>query len=377
MVSSSDRRLRILALWGASHFDDFFTQCYLQNPKYDFEIVSGDRTSGPSPHAASWGRLLDLRRRLKRGEFDLVLSGNIQNTAWPRNKGLPTRLAQGFRYFTYKHRMLDTYWAPWLVRGLKDRVPLAVADTLDPAFIQAKDLPLLRAATLYFKMNLYYWPRRTLAPLESFFGARRITPYLPKLRPLSCGVAKSAISAEARPMRERDIDICFTGSVSPTRAKGDHDPVAALSVNTVRRDVFERVRRLSNRYKVYCIDHAVPLDEYLELLQRSKLVVCTESFGSETSRHYNVSGAGAVPLLNWPYVQNYQQMEPDVHAIYFSLIGDHFERVVTDALASPEKLERIARAAREFTIEKKERSKLGDYVIEETMREHARLQARS
>jgi hypothetical protein len=369
---SSDRRLRILALWGASHFDDLFTETYLKNTKYDFEVVSGDRSSKRSPHAASLGRLLDLRRRLKQGEFDLVLSGPVQNSAWPLSKGLATRCAQALRYFTYKRRMLDTYWAPWLLAGLRDRVPLAVADTLDPSFVQAKDFPLLEAATLYFKVNLYYWPRRSLAPLETFFGARRVTRYVPKLRPLTFGVPAHAIPAEVRPMRERDIDVCFTGSIRPTRAATDIDPVADLAFNPIRQEIYERCQRLSGRHKVFCLDGRVPPSEYAALLQRSKLVVCTESFGSETGRHYITSAAGAVPLINWPYVQNYQPFEPDIHAVYFSLIGDHFEKTVAETLAAPEKLDRISRATREFTIEKKVQGKIGEYVIGETLREHAR-----
>src|ERR1039457_2558416 len=112
-MSSPEKRLRILVLWGSSHFDVYAAELFLKNPKYDFEIVSGDRSSGRSEHAASWGRLLSLRRRLRTGAFDLVISSPIQNSAWPRPKQFATCLAQAFRYFTYKHRMLDSYWAPW------------------------------------------------------------------------------------------------------------------------------------------------------------------------------------------------------------------------------------------------------------------------
>ncbi len=376
MTTPPEKRLRILGFWGPSHFESLFTETYVNNPRFDVEIVNGDRSKKKSPHAASIGRLLDLRRRLKRGEFDLVLSGPMYNTAWPRNKGLATRLAQAFRFLTYKRGMLDSFWVPWLMRGLENKVPLAVTDTLDPSFIGAKELPLLKAATLYFKVNLYYWPRRSVAPLESFFGTRRIAIHVPKLRPLSFGIAKQSIPDKVRPMRERDIDICFTGSISPTRTANDIDPVAHLSHNPVRRDIFERCQKLGDRFKVYCINRVVPIEEYTELLQRSKLFISTESFGSETGRHWDISGAGAVPVVNWPYVQNHMQMVPDVHAIYFSLIGDHFEQMVTAALADPEKLERMALAAREFTYKYKEQTQIGNYVVDETLREFARLQAK-
>lgn len=372
MVSPSDKRLRILALWGASHYESYFTETFLKNTAYTFEIVSGDRSKGRSPHAVSWGQLWELRRRLERGEFDLVLSGPIQNTAWPLNKRLATRMAQAGRYFTYKHRMLDTYWASWLLSGkLRGKVPLAVTDYLDTSFVLPKDYPLLKACTLYFKANLYFWPRRSLMPLENFMGIRRVIRHGTKLRPLTHGIPRSKMPEKVRPMRERDIDLVITGRSRPNRAVGDLDPFSDLTSNPIRYEIFERCQKLQGRYKVVCVDGILSKEEYQELLQRAKLFVCTESFGCETGRLFDVSAAGAVPLVNAPYAQHYRQFQPDIHAIYFSLIGDDFERVVERSLAAPETLERISQATRAFTLEEKDCTRIGDYVIRETLQQHA------
>jgi len=377
MTPPPEKRLRILALWGASHFEDYLTSVFLNNPKYDFEIVSGDRSKKRSPHAASLGRLWALRKKLERGEFDLVLSGPIQNSPWPRNKRLATRLAQAFRYFTYKRRMLDTFWTYWLLAGkLRRQVPLAVIDFLDTSYVLPRDYPLLKAATLYFKLNLYFWPRRSLMPLETFLGMRRVTAYTPKLRPLTNGIPRRRIPDQARPMRERDIDLCVTGTIIPNRSADDIDPFPDFTFNPIRREIYERCSRLKDRYKIFCIDGVVPKDEYQELLQRSKLMICTESFGCETFRHYEVAVSGAVPLINWPYAQNYMPLQPNLHAIYFSLIGDDFERTIADALSNPERLETIARQARAFTIQHKEHLHLGEIIIDETLREHERTKGR-
>ena len=375
MSLAAEKRLRILVLWGPSHFKFFLDELLLNNPKYDIEIVSGDRTSGRSPHAASWGRLLSLRKRLARGEFDLVVSGPVQNSAWPRPKRLATCLAQAFRYFTYKHRMLDSYWAPWLLSGEAGRkVPLAVVDFLDTSFVLPKDFPLLKAATLYFKINLYFWPRRSLMPLENLYGQRRVIDYTRKLRPLTNGVRKERIPATARPMKERDIDLCFTGNITQQRSEADPNLFGDLTHNPIRRQVYERVQKLqeAGKYKVFCLNDRVGPEEYFELLQRSKLVVCTESYGCETWRHYEAGAAGAVPLANWPYATNYMPYEPDVHAIYFSLIGDDFERTVARALGDPAKLEEISRNVRAFTLAHKERGHVGEMVVEETLKEWAK-----
>ena len=41
---TESKRLRILAVWGASHFDGMLQHDFLENPDYDIEIVSGDRS---------------------------------------------------------------------------------------------------------------------------------------------------------------------------------------------------------------------------------------------------------------------------------------------------------------------------------------------
>ena len=247
--------------------------------------------------------------------------------------------------------MLDACWVPWLVaRPSGGTVPLAVIDFLDTSFVLPKDFPLLQAATLYFKLNLYFWPRRSLMPLEALLGRRRVTPLLPKLRPMTNGVPRRLIPDRVRPMAERDIDICFTGTTVPNRGQNDPDPFLDLTFNPIRRDIYERCVKLKDRYRVFALDGLVPKEEYRELLQRSKLVVCTESFGCETYRHNDVAASGAIPLVNWMYATNYLPFEPDVHAIYFSVIGQDFERTVARALAEPAKLEAIARAARELVV---------------------------
>jgi glycosyltransferase involved in cell wall biosynthesis len=113
-------------------------------------------------------------------------------------------------------------------------------------------------------------------------------------------------------------------------------------------------------------------EEYIELLQRAKLVVCTESYGCETWRQYEVAAAGAVPVINYPFVLHYQPMEPDEHAIYFSLAGRDFEKQIERGLKNPALLQAISLRTRAWTLAHKTRPGLADYVIEETLREHRR-----
>jgi hypothetical protein len=345
---------RILAFWPASDFDEFFTPAFLRTPEFHVEIVSGDRTSGKSPHVAGRARLADLRHRLQRGDFDLVLSGTVWNNAWPPHKRLATRLAQAFRYHTYKRGMLDTYLAPGFARvAALAGVPFAVVDIRDACFVYPWDWPLLRDSFLYFKRELFSWPKRSLGPLQLYAG-EEVYRHESKLRPLSYGVPAESKPAQVPPFAARDIDVLMTGLGNP-----------------VREEMALRLQRLAGEFNIVVHPTKIGRTDYVDALSRSKLVLCTESAGCETWRMYEASAAGAVPLLNWPYAQNAFPFLPDQHAIYFSLFGEDLERQIRRALASPEKLATIAQATREHTLAYKDRAALGRYVVETTLREFA------
>ena len=76
-------------------------------------------------------------------------------------------------------------------------------------------------------------------------------------------------------------------------------------------------------------------------------------------------------MTYWPYATNYLPYEPDIHAIYFSLFGDDFERTIERALADPARLAQISTATREFTIGRKQRRQIAEYLVDETLRHDA------
>ena len=349
--------VRLLAFWPASDYEEFFAPAFLNRDDLEVEIVSGDRTSGPSPHAANGARLARLRQRVKQRDFDLIISGTIWNTAWPPHKGLTTRLAQAARFYTYKRKMLDTYWAPGFARlAAESGVPFATMDVRDPSFIFPWDWPLLREGFLYFKRELYHWPMRSLGPLKIYVG-KEVEDHQQKLRPLSYGAPPGNEGTPNRPFAERDIDVFMSGMVQP-----------------LRQIVMGRLEALQTEFKIDLHRKVIPAEEYRDRLSRSKLVVCVESFGCETWRMYDASGSGAVPLINWPFVQNAFPLEPDKHALYFSYMGDHLERQIRSALADLPRLEKMSRATYEFTRQYKDRRAIANYVIETTLAEFQKKQ---
>jgi hypothetical protein len=346
---SSSTKKKLLVFWSSTDFEDIYRLVFANHPDYEVELVSA---LGLPHERAGYGRLLRLRREVDAGKFDLVLSNNIMRSPFPGNKGWATTASLAARLFTYQHLRMDTWWAPWIVRYGKSRTPLAVIDARDGHYIFPWDLPLLKAARLYFKKDLMNWTRRTLMPLQDYYSEKKIKPYQEKLRPMSLALEEARFAPTARPMKDRDIDIFMSGSENP-----------------LRRVIRERCQRLSDRYRVVVHQGLLSVADYREMLQRTKLAICMESYGGETWRQYEVAAAGAVPVLNWPFTQVTDPLVPDEHAFYFSYIGDHFEKTIDEALRDADRLQRMSDAARQFVLEKKDRKRLLNYVVEMTLAE--------
>jgi hypothetical protein len=337
-----------LLLWSSYDFAHIYEMAFAGHPDFEIELVSA---AGLPQQQAGYRRLLHLRKEVDEGKFDLVLANNINRSPFPGNKGWATTASLALRLFTYQHRRLDSWWAPWMVRYGKSKTPLAVIDSRDGHYIFPWDLRLLAAAKLYFKKDLMYWPRRALMPLQNYYTEKKIKPYEAKLRPMSLGLDESRFVPAARPMKDRDVDILLSGHEN----------------NPLRRMIREKCERMSGRYRVQTPRELLPSDEYMEMLQRAKLAVCIESFGGETWRQYEVAASGVVPLMSWPYTQVHDPLLPDEHAFYFSYMGDHFERIVEEALSDNDRLQRMSDAARQFVLAKKNRRGLLNYVVETTL----------
>jgi hypothetical protein len=347
MIMASPKK-KLLALWSSYDFGHIYQTAFADHPDFEIELVSAE---GALDERAGYRRLLRLRKEVDDGKFDLVLANNINRSPFPGNKGWATTASLAVRLLTYQRQRLDSWWAPWVVRHGKSRTPLAVIDSRDGHYVFPWDLRLLRAARLYFKKDLMYWHQRALLPLQNYHTEKKIKPYRDKLRPMSLGLDRRMFVREARPMKERDIDILMSGHEN----------------NPLRRLIREKCEALSGRYRVMLPKGMVPSAEYNELLQRTKLAVCVESGGGETWRQYEVAAAGIVPLMSWPYTEVIDPLVPDKHAFYFSYIADHFERTVEQALGDPDRLQRMSDAARQFVLEKKDRQRLLDYVVEQTL----------
>ena len=347
-MTVSPKKKKLLVFWSSFDFDHLYEPSFANHPDFEIELVSA---AGPPQNQAGYRRLLHLRKEVDAGKYDLVLANNVNRSPFPQNKGWATTASLAARLLTYQHRRLDSWWAPWVVRHGKSKTPLAVIDSRDGHYVFPWDLRLLRASTLFFKKDLMNWTRRAVLPLQNYYTEKKIKPFIEKLRPMSLGLDRNMFAPHARPMKDRDIDLYMSGNEN----------------NPLRRLVREKCEALAGRYRVMALKSMVSAEEYPELLQRAKLVVCVESFGGETWRQYEVAAAGAVPLMSWPYTQVTDPLLPDEHAFYFSYMSDHFERTVEEALRDVDRLQLMANRGRQFVREKKDRRQLLNYVVDATL----------
>lgn len=91
-------------------------------------------------------------------------------------------------------------------------------------------------------------------------------------------------------------------------------------------------------------DERVSFEEYLERIRRARLVVSPRGQGEHCYRHYEALLLGAVPVINHPDKPIYYELEDGVTALFYEPDSDDLASVIRDALASPERLEAIAKA---------------------------------
>jgi hypothetical protein len=254
-----------------------------------------------------------------------------------------------------------------LLRG-RVSAPVAVWDMADAPIVARHGLFLMDRSTLYFKSELpadhwrvFMGSLHRQVPTPRFRRSPRQRQRIARLRPISIGLPLGldrhpAIAAHHD--EPKTADVFFAGRVdgsSTVRARG-MDELIAL------------------RAKGYTIDipeSPLPLDEYLKRCARAWLTWSPEGFGYETFRTYEASVCVSVPVLNSPPNERYKPLRHGVHCFYHEVEPGGLTRTIEQALGDRDKLQTMARAAREFVLSEHTFTALGRHVAETTLA-HAR-----
>jgi len=311
----------------------------------------------------SLGEAFRLRRALREGAYDLVISCSNPDPVWRQDRNPLSNAMKFLRKLTYEPGALGFHLLPWMLEGTN--VPLAIYDWEDNTIIARKNWGLLRRATCYFKTQS---PRN---PFKAFlFQDKRndclfnivrqpiYNEWVKKLRPFCVGITVPD-DWQHHDAVEKKTDVFFAGAAHHSWAWS------------------EGLRQLEElRAEGYNIDlhvtsstaPGIPKDQFLRRCAEAWLVWSPEGAGWDCMRHDWAPLTGSVPLLNHPDTRRHAPLIDGQHAFYYGVEGDDLKRAVKLALQDKERLRAMAPEARAFVLPRHTHTALADYLIGETLR---------
>lgn len=303
----------------------------------------------------------ELRKALRAGRYDLVISFDNPQALWKHDKGWISNLLTSFKRIVRKPHTLGTYLVPWILAG--SDVPLAVIDWDDNTMISTKNWALLDRATCYFKTQTPRNPYKAFLFQDSrsdclfnIIRQSRNRERALKLRPFSIGITLPE-EATAAPV-EKTTDLFFAG---------------ALYYSWARQEGIRHLEELRDEgYKIDLffsnVGKGLPQADFLHRCAQAWLVWSPEGAGWDCSRHYTAPLLGSVPILNDPDTRRHQPLKEGVDAFYYQVEGDDLKRAVRMALKDKPRLRQMAAAGAEHVRRHHTHAALADYVIAETLR---------
>src|SRR5258708_21709060 len=80
---TTPKKKKLLVLWSSFDFAHIYQTSFADHPDFEIELVSAE---GLPHQRAGFRRLLQLRKQVDEGKFDLVLANNINRSPFPGNK---------------------------------------------------------------------------------------------------------------------------------------------------------------------------------------------------------------------------------------------------------------------------------------------------
>ena len=300
------------------------------------------------------GSLSDLWIALGRADVDVVVVHPSFSSPWSlrhlHRSILSRRLLQG-------RSPLIRAAAPELLRW-RGAAPIVVLDHEDLPVINRNNLFLLDRCGVYFKRELPadHWRVFTKTahanlPTPRFRLEARWLQRVSKLRPISLGLPIKAAGLLPAKDRPKTADVFFAGRIegsSTLRSRGLAE-LTALKARGVIVDIPAG---------------ALPLETFYERCASARMVWSPEGFGWDCYRHYEAAACGAAVLINTPSIDRHAPLIGGQHAMYYDPEPGGLTRAVTDALADPEGLARIAAAGRAHVIAHHSVYALARHVVE-------------
>jgi len=294
---------------------------------------TGPKPRGRARRAFGPLRLIASVKRLRRGEFDLLVVHATQYAPWHPRSILTTLRDWNMRAPLGLFGLLA-----WRCVHLFHDVPIAVVDLGDSGRIGSHNFFLLDRCKAFFKRELPSdnWLAFAKSGYPNFPGRRwrsdeRNRRRVAKLKPISLGYMASA---EEMAAPEKAADIFFAGDTDAN--------------STVRAAGIEELRQLEAQgYAVDIATGRLDRPDYLRRMAAAWLAWSPAGLGWDCYRHYEAPLAGSLPLMNYPAIERYRPLRDGEHCVLYAVEPGGLSQAARGALADKPRLRKMAAAAAE------------------------------
>jgi Glycosyl transferases group 1 len=325
-AANNPRPLRILEI-GANELFAFAV------PEQTEFYWTGTKPRGRARRAFGPLRLFASVKRLRRGEFDLLVVHASQYAPWHPRSVLTT-----LRDWNVRASLGLFGLFAWRCVHLFHDVPMAVVDLGDSSRIGRHNFFLLDRCTAFFKRELPSdnWLAFAKSGYPNFPGRRwrsdeQNRRRVAKLKPISLG---HMAPAEVTAAPEKSVDVFFAGETDAN--------------STIRAAGIAELRALEKQgYAVDIAAERLDRPEYLRRMSAAWLAWSPAGLGWDCYRHYEAPLAGSVPLMNYPPIERYRPLRDGEHCVLYPVEACGLIEAARTALADKPRLRKMAAAAAE------------------------------
>ena len=301
--------------------------------------------------------ILRLRKRLKAGDYDLVVYRITQKVTapWRRRGGLNWKSIFDFLFASlFSFHKISWHFLHRCLCGT--HVPLVVIDTQDVPHLTETEALWLDRSQLWFMrelppnhLNLFLNMNRRTGDVTNIRRQEIVMRNLDKIRPFSLGF--DPVAGEGPPPAEKIYDLFFAGSVK---------------TSTMRWRGLEELRALrAAGWRVYLPEERLSPADFHRACSQSWLVWSPEGQGWDCHRHYEVLLAHSVPLINTPTIERLWPLRHGEHCLFFEPEVGRLTIAVETALTDRKALLRIVEQGRDHILKHHARDRLVRHVLAE------------
>ncbi len=291
-------------------------------------------------------RLISIFKNLLLNRYDLIVLPAIHED-WHHDKTLLKQILRFCMILVSKSNFLSRLLNR--MAGLR-KPQIIVLDYADSTKVSDSTLNIFPYIDLYFKRNLPILQNdfETFDEhgghhfRDHFFGNSNIFRYLP--------MGFNCSNYPASENSKKTTDVFFAGQLnSKARCFG--------------LQILEQLK--SEGYDIDVATERLPFDAYLSRMSKAWITLSPEGNGHHSWRHYESLLVGSVPAINHPCSPIALCLKNEDTCLYYSYDSSDLIDVLAKALASKDKLRRIAEKGRKHVLLHHSKKSIAHYILNE------------